>query len=874
MQAMGEWRDLWELYCPDLSRDELDSCDWLQRVSTQWLIDDISPVEFSDRLGQAYSDNADALHRKAHGQFFTPPGIARFMAGWSSQFSPGARVIDPGAGVGILLAALAEHIAKEANCSEWHATAYETDVALRPALEITLGYIRHWLNRRNIHFTFEATPEDFILSNTSVLRPTPMFGTAQAETAPHLVIANPPYFKLPKTDHRVAVLREVVNGQPNIYALFMAAAAKLLQSDGQLIFITPRSFCSGPYFRQFRKWFFHCVALERLHLFESRTEAFERDKVLQENVIIAARKTSVQRDSVEISSSHGAEGLDTTVAKLVPLDQVLDLSSPEVMLNIPLGPSDSAVREAFNQWNDRLHAFGLDISTGPIVPFRTAALVSDRGDFKTAPVLWVQHVERMAITWPLMRFAKPQQIRVEPDTRALLLPNANYVLVRRFSPKEENSRITAAPYFKDSLPSDFLGIENHINYLHRPGASLSIVEAVGFAAFLNSRWVDQYFRLSSGNTQVSATELRNLPLPPFGKILGIGERLLHSDGVSQIALMNQVVGEELDLPLELTNGGHMSKIEEAKDLLNALGLPPAQRNELAALTLLALAGLTETDSWEKAQRRSIRIHDMIVFVEQNYHKRYAENTRETFRRQVLHQFEQARLVDLNPDDPDLATNSPRTHYAISEALLPIVRNYGTKTGQRHLEKFRSEQGTLLAVYQKRRAQHLIPLRDQSGREYRLSPGKHNQLQVAALEQFAPRFAPGAKLLYLGDAAHKTLVMDVDGLTKVGFPANKHNKLPDVVLYLPTKKWLFLIEVVTSHGPVSPKRYQELERMLAKSPVGRVYVSVFPDFREFNRHTRNTAWETEVWIAEAPDHLIHYNGDKFMGPHQLQRRQAK
>jgi len=175
---MGEWRYLWELYCPDLSRDALDSCDWLQRVSTQWLVDDISPVEFSDCLGQAYSDNADALHRKAHGQFFTPPGIARFMAGWSSQFSPGARVIDPGAGVGILLAALAEHIAQEANCSEWHATAYETAAALRPALEITLGYVRHWLNRRNIHFTFEVKPEDFILSNTSLLRPTPMFGAA------------------------------------------------------------------------------------------------------------------------------------------------------------------------------------------------------------------------------------------------------------------------------------------------------------------------------------------------------------------------------------------------------------------------------------------------------------------------------------------------------------------------------------------------------------------------------------------------------------------------------------------------------------------------------------------------------------------------
>jgi type II restriction enzyme len=256
-----------------------------------------------------------------------------------------------------------------------------------------------------------------------------------------------------------------------------------------------------------------------------------------------------------------------------------------------------------------------------------------------------------------------------------------------------------------------------------------------------------------------------------------------------------------------------------------------------------LAGLTEAGSCQKAQSRSIRIHDMILFVEQNYHKRYAENTRETFRRQVMHQFDQAHLVDLNPDDPSLPTNSPHTHFPITEVLLPIVRNYGIKAGQHLLEKFGNSQGSLLEIYQRRRAQQLIPLKDQVGSEYRLSPGKHNQLQVTTIESFAPRFAAGSKLLYLGDTAHKTLVMDVSGLAKVGFPADKHSKLPDIVLYLPKKNWLFLIEVVTSHGPVSPKRYTELEKMLVKSSADRVYVSVFPDFKEYLRHARNTAWET-------------------------------
>jgi len=613
-----------------------------------------------------------------------------------------------------------------------------------------------------------------------------------------------------------------------------------------------------------------------MHVFESRTEAFERDAILQENVILTAKKTSTPPDFVEVSSSQGIQNLRQSKSRRVPLSEVLDLTSPEAMLSIPVGPVDSAVREMFSHWPDRLRSLGLEISTGPIVSFRTTALVAEGDNAATAPVVWVQHIGRMTVTWPLLRFAKPQRIRVERDTYRLLLPNTHYVLVRRFSAKEDNSRITAASYLKGDLPSEFLGVENHVNYIHRPGGSLSEIEALGLAAFLNSRWVDSYFRLSSGNTQVSATELRSLPLPAMEKIRRIGDRLRQTADVSPVALINQVVGEELGLPLDPPNGngGHMPKIEEAKDLLRALGLPPAQRNVLAALTLLALANLTEADPWRKAQRRSIRIHDMILFIEQNYHKRYAENTRETFRRQVLHQFEQAHIVDRNPDDPALPTNSPRTHYALSEAVLPIVQNYGVKVGQRYLEKFTSERGTLIEMYQRRRTQRLIPIKDTSGREYRLSPGKHNQLQVAVVEQFGPRFAPGAKLLYMGDTANKSLVMYTDELKRLGFPVDRHSKLPDVILYIPKKNWLYLIEVVTSHGPVSPKRHHELESMLAKSSVERLYVSVFPDLKEFKRHSDNIAWETEAWIAEAPDHLIHWNGDKFLGPRHPSKRKAK
>ena len=866
--ATLRWRDLRDLYCPEQERDAFDRCEWLQASPVPEHVGEICPTAFCDWLSRLYAIHASEAHRKSRGQFFTSPDIAQFMAGWSQPLPSGAYVLEPGAGTGILLAALAENQARQPGLRHLRALAYETEAALRPALALALGYVRAWLGERGIGFDFQIQADDFILANASRLRPAPLLDPGLDGPAPHLVISNPPYFKIPRTDPRAALLADVVHGQPNLYSLFMAAAARLVRPEGHLVFITPRSFCSGPYFRQFRKVFFREIALRRIHVFESRTEAFGRDEVLQENVIIAGQRTPAPPATVTVSTSQGALDLGGAQAHTLAFKDVLDLDTSQAILSIPTKPSDISLKGVFESWADRLRTMGVEVSTGPVVPFRTHALVTDVEQAAgTAPLVWVQHIRRMAVQWPLAGFAKPQRIRVETATYGLLLPNANYVLVRRFSPKEENSRLTAAPYLGGELPSDFLAVENHINYLHRPRGALTETETLGLAAFLNSRWVDQYFRIISGNTQVSATELRELPLPPPPAIHRIGERLRAAGPGGRVVLLNEVVGEELNLPPNALNGegDHMPKIEEAKDFLTRLGLPPAQRNELAALTLLALGNLAEGDPWRKTQRRSLRIHDMLKFIEAQYRKRYAENTRETFRRQVLHQFEQARIVDRNPDDPGLPTNSPRTHYALSEAILPVAQAYGSKVGQRLLEKFKAEQGTLLDLYQKRRRHNLIALKSPAGREFLLSPGRHNQLQIQVVDEFRPRFAPTSKLLYLGDTADKTVFLDSRALQRLGFPLDKHGKLPDILLYSARQKRLFLVEVVTSHGPVSPKRYRELEALLTACPADRIYVSVFPDFKEYLRHAREIAWETEIWIAEAPDHLIHYNGQKFLRP---------
>ena len=307
----------------------------------------------------------------------------------------------------------------------------------------------------------------------------------------------------------------------------------------------------------------------------------------------------------------------------------------------------------------------------------------------------------------------------------------------------------------------------------------------------------------------------------------------------------------------------MRRVKEAQKILSSLGLPKAQCNEISALTLLALANVGRKTSWATAQAPRLRIHDILMFAETEYRKKYAENTRETVRRQVVHQFEQAHIIERNPDDPTLATNSPLTHYALTDEVLSLIRSFGSVAWPAQLAEVLARRATLMKVYAGARQIRMVPVQTPNGETLHLSPGKHNKLEAAVVEEFAPRFAPGAFLLYLGDAAKKEFYLHTEMLTKLNVPVDEHGKLPDIILYHPGTKRLFLVEAVTSHGPVSPKRHFELERLLSNVEVARIYVSAFPDLREFRDHLAEIAWETEVWIQEIPDHLIHFNGDKFL-----------
>lgn len=311
----------------------------------------------------------------------------------------------------------------------------------------------------------------------------------------------------------------------------------------------------------------------------------------------------------------------------------------------------------------------------------------------------------------------------------------------------------------------------------------------------------------------------------------------------------------------------MSKIAEAQEILKALGLPSAQQNDMSALTLLALCSIKEDTPWADATRTSQHItKEIMAFVNENYKADapYAPNTRETFRRQVLHQFIQAGVANYNPDDPSLPVNSPKAHYAITEDALEVAKSYGTKNWDSRTQQFALEYEILRDRYAAERDMHRIPLII-DGNEYYLSPGVHNEVQAAVVEEFAPRFAPGGKLLYIGDTEDKDLYVNAAGLEVLNLPITEHSKLPDIVISDDKRGWLFLIEVVTSHGPVSAKRVVELEEFTKNCPFGIVYVTAFPNAREFKKHVDEIAWETEVWLSDTPDHMIHFNGDRFIGP---------
>jgi hypothetical protein len=311
------------------------------------------------------------------------------------------------------------------------------------------------------------------------------------------------------------------------------------------------------------------------------------------------------------------------------------------------------------------------------------------------------------------------------------------------------------------------------------------------------------------------------------------------------------------------------RMAEAIQILAALGLPRAQQNERSALCLLALLNLPPRTPWARAEDPLMGITPIMDWARQHYKKDYAPNTRETVRRQTMHQFVDAGIASYNPDQPGRPVNSPKAVYQITPATRQLLQSFGTKAWEANLAQYLAQRQTLAAQYARIRAQNLVPVKIAPGKTISLSPGEHSELIRAVIEDFGPRFAPGALLVYVGDTGDKWGYFDAHLLESLGVSVDVHGKMPDVVFFLPERNWLLLVESVTSHGPMDGKRHAELAALFQDAKPGLVYVTAFPGRAVMARYLADIAWETEVWIAQAPSHLIHFDGERFLGPYTEQ-----
>lgn len=810
----------------------------------------------------------DPAKRARLGQFATPSVMARFMASLfsynnSTINNSSIHLLDAGAGVGSLTAAfIANLIDNRIHPAKMTVTAYELEKELTDYLQIVIEMCKRECQRIGISFLAEVIQNDFIQAAASIIR-------RDLFASPHPgythAILNPPYGKI-NVDSKIHRLLSSLGIQtPNLYAAFLTLAIELLAPGGELVAITPRSFCNGPYFKSFRRNFLTTMGIRRIHIFESRDHAFRDDEVLQETIIFHAVKEERKPTKLIISSSITPED-ENILIKEVDYTQLVIPDDPEFFIHVVPDTLAEAVARKMQRFTTSLTDLGITVSTGRVVDFRATEFLRSHSEPDTVPLIYPSHFANGFIQWPNLHGKKPNAIVASSATDNLLLPPDVYVLVKRFSTKEEHRRVVAALCDLTNIQPSRLAFENHLNYYHDHGHGLPLELAKGLTAFLNSSLVDAYFRQFNGHTQINATDLRNIKYPSRVELEAlsayIGHTLPNQDD------LDRYIEQEFFLMEQASNNPDpiraKKKIEETRGILKELGFPSQQQNERSALTLLALLDLKPDMPWSEATNPLMGITPMMEFFAHHYGKRYAPNTRETVRRQTIHQFITAGLVVQNPDDPARPINSGKNVYQLKSEILTMLRTFGSTNWEGELQSYLTSPQAVNRQYKDERDLRRIPL--VVGNEtLLLSPGGQNVLIEKIISDFCPRFTPGGALIYIGDTDTKWAYFKPEILSYLGILIDSHGKMPDVVVYYEETGWLVLIEAVTSHGPVNPKRRNELQLLFSNTKAALVFVTAFLDRKSMARFLRDISWETEVWIADAPDHLIHFNGERFLGP---------
>jgi len=789
----------------------------------------------------------DAAKKSRLGQFLTPAATAGFMASLFGQPSSAGScdLLDAGAGIGSLsLAFLEACLAGPLRFDRISVCAYEIDEGLAAELDANLDRYRHLLP-----MTYAVRREDFVKAAAlDIARGRRQFTHA---------ILNPPYRKLNTAAVESLILRQLGLESPNLYSAFVALALSLMVRHGQLVAIIPRSFCNGPYYSTFRSFILDSCAVRRIHLFASRSSTFKDDDVLQENVIIHLERGGEQGE-VAVSTSTDSTFSDL-VTNVHPFSAIVTPGDPQRFIHVPESTAPGTIETA-SSIQSSLADVGVEVSTGPVVDFRLRQHLRRLPEEGAVPLLYPGHFRDWRTDWPKGGVEKSSAIVVTADTEKWLYPVGYYCVVRRFSAKEERRRIVASVVEPDALGvTGLLGFENHLNVFHSRRQGLSRDLAWGLAAYLNTTAVDKHFRRFSGHTQVNATDLRQIKYPRREVLIEMGAWAVSKQGTITQEMVDSRFMEVATMPMD-------ENVKSAAVVLAALGLPEAQQNERSALCLLALLNLTPERQWSEAGSPMMGITPIMDWIRTHYGKEYAPNTRETFRRQTMHQFVDAGVALYNPDEPERPVNSPKAVYQISPAALSLLRTYGTPQWTSLLAQFQAVRPTLAARYAMERDAASVSVTGTSGIALALSPGEHSALIRAVIERFVPQFVPTSTPLYVGDTGQKWAYCNRELLANLGVRVDSHGKMPDVILYDRAKQWLVLVEAVTSHGPVDAKRHAELAALFAGAMVGLVYVTAFPTKSVMARYVGQIAWETEVWTADSPTHMVHFNGDRFLGPY--------
>nr|WP_024592952.1 Eco57I restriction-modification methylase domain-containing protein [Pseudoalteromonas sp. TB13] len=469
-------------------------------------VTDVNRVEANGRL--------DEKLRGKLGQFMSSSSVSMLLADMFENVGGEHRLLDAGAGVGSLTAAFVERV--KGNTTGIESTCFELSSVMNRYLVDTLVHCSNTCEENNVQWSQTVVEEDFIQHSVQTLLSegfTPSYNK---------VILNPPYLKIAAKGEERKALRQVNFETGNLYSAFVGLAIKLLEDDGELVAITPRSFCNGPYFNDFRKLLLDTCSINKIHVFNSRKSAFKADKVLQENVVYHLTKGEPQRDTVIISSSSCAEDPNPFVYE-VPFHNVVSENNPDRFIHIITDEEEQNVATRAGGLPCSLEDLGIQASTGKVVDFRTRENLSTDFVDGSVPLIFPQHLQKCAIKWPVENAKKPNALLNNESTANLMVQNGTYVLTRRLTAKEEKRRIVASIYTADVADVEVVGFENKTNYFHALGEPLDDGLAKGLWVFLNSSLVDKYFRQMNGHTQVNATDLRTLRYPTREQLIDMGQ---------------------------------------------------------------------------------------------------------------------------------------------------------------------------------------------------------------------------------------------------------------------------------------------------------------------------------------------------------------